>query len=122
MARGTGEDRFLALAAELTKSEGVEPPDFSGTRRRFGSNAIKVEGKIFALFARDRLVVKLPQERVDSLVASRQGTRFDPRGNGQVMKEWVVLDSDSPTGWRALATEALAFVRGSRSRARTKSR
>ncbi len=82
----------------------------SESKRAFGSNALKVNGKIFAMLdSRDRFVVKLPRERVDSLVASGQGERFDP-GRGRVMKEWAVIASDAEDEWLARAQEALRFV------------
>ncbi len=38
--------------------------------REFGSNGLKVDGKLFALFTQGTLVVKLPKDRVLALVAS----------------------------------------------------
>jgi hypothetical protein len=78
-------------------------------RRRFGSNGLKLDGKIFAMLVRGRLVVKLPKERVDLLVASRQGERFDP-GHGRLMKEWVTV-GPSRASWVELAMEAHRFVK-----------
>ena len=60
-----------------------------------------------------RLVLKLPRPRVDDLIASGAGHRFDP-GHGRVMKEWITLDDDSDQDWLPLAREALAFVRSKR--------
>jgi len=72
---------------------------------------LKVRGKIFAMVRNGRLVVKLPKPRVDALVDSGKGVRFEP-GPGRVMKEWVELES--PRAWTELATEAKAFVEGGR--------
>ena len=41
--------------------------------------------------SRGAFVLKLPRERVASLVAAGQGQAFDP-GHGRVMKEWVRVD------------------------------
>jgi hypothetical protein len=78
----------------------------------WGSNsvALKVRGKIFAMLVRGDLVFKLPVATVDRLVAGG-AKRFDPRGDGRVMKEWVVLAVTAP-GRVGLAREALAFVAG----------
>jgi hypothetical protein len=56
------------------------------------------------------LVVKLPKPRVDALVASGDGERFDPRHDGRVMKEWVTLQPTSKEEWLSLAREAMEFV------------
>jgi hypothetical protein len=37
------------------------------------------------------------------------GERFDP-GHGRIQKEWLSVFSDDPDEWRALASEAEAFV------------
>ena len=55
-----------------------------------------------------RLVLKLPAQRVNALIDSGDGTRFDP-GHGRLMKEWVTLSPDVDD-WLPLAREALAFV------------
>ena len=72
------------------------------------SNVLAVNGKIFAMLARGRLVVKLPRTRVDTLVADGAGERFDP-GHGRLMKEWLSLNPGHGD-WLALAREAHAFV------------
>lgn len=77
--------------------------------RKFGSNGLKVNGKLFAMVTKGRLVVKLPKERVDALVASRAGENFDP-GHGRKMKEWISITS-SRLSWVDLAREAHDFVK-----------
>lgn len=55
----------------------------------FGSNALKVKGKIFAMISsQGMLVVKLPKLRVNQMVKDGSGHYFDP-GHGRKMKEWV---------------------------------
>jgi len=49
------------------------------------------------------------RRRVDELLASGDGERFDP-GHGGIMKEWFSLNPDSRQGWLPLATEAMEFV------------
>ena len=80
-------------------------------RRGFGSDALQVDGRIFAMARRGGLVLKLPAARVAGLIASGSGTPFDA-GKGRPMKEWVVLRPASPHEWLSLAEEALAFVGG----------
>jgi hypothetical protein len=62
------EERFDALVQALLGYEGVTPPSASG--REFGSNALKVDNKIFAMLVRGTLVVKLPARRVAALIES----------------------------------------------------
>ncbi len=85
------------------------------TRRRMFSteNAFSVNGKIFAMLVRGSLVVKLPKERVDDLVETGKGQRFDP-GQGRLMKEWISVPAGG-VPWVALAKEAHRYVwRGKR--------
>jgi hypothetical protein len=99
------------VVGELLNHPGVTPPlDGASAKRWFGSSALKVHDKIFAMLVRGRLIVKLPKSRVDTLVASDDGERFDPRHDGHLMKEWIVLDPSSSADWLSLATEAMTFV------------
>ncbi|NUP09449.1 MAG: MmcQ/YjbR family DNA-binding protein [Polyangiaceae bacterium] len=98
---------FNKVVTVLARSEGVEPPNPEG--RGFGSCALKVRGKIFAMEVRGALVVKLPKARVESLVADGTGSYFDP-GHGRLMKQWVSVEPDAAP-WLSLAKEAYAFVR-----------
>jgi hypothetical protein len=98
------ESRLAAVAEEYAANQ------MAGGRRKFGSRALKVEGKIFAMLSHGQFVVKLPAARVDALVAAGRGVYFDP-GHGRKMKQWLAVTS--PTlSWTALAKEAFAFVGG----------
>ena len=102
----TPEQDFDTLAATFAGDLDVSlPADGQG----FGSGTFRHRGKIFAMLRRGHLVVKLPSTRVDSLVASGDGARFD-RNQGRPMREWLVLDPDSALDWAAIAREALTFV------------
>lgn len=101
------EDRFADLVDGLVGEPGVTPPRGGGG---FGRTALRFENKIFAMFVRGRLVVKLPKDRVDALVADGEGVRFDAN-KGTPMKEWFSLDPESVTAWLPLAREALDFAR-----------
>ena len=57
-----------------------------------------------------RLIVKLPRTRVEALVASGDGEKFDPRHDGRLMKEWLVLNPTSRKSWLELAKEAIEFA------------
>lgn len=75
----------------------------------FSSFGLKVNGKIFAMFGRGRLVVKLPKERVDGLVSAGKAERFSP-GHGRLMKEWASFRTGE-SDWVRLSQEAYDFVR-----------
>jgi TfoX/Sxy family transcriptional regulator of competence genes len=79
--------------------------------KMMASLGLRVGGKIFAMLVRGDLVVKLPRERVDALIAAGRGHAFDPRRDGRLMKEWLVFQGDDPP-WLDLAREAYAFVGG----------
>jgi hypothetical protein len=81
-----------------------------------GNLCLKAGEKIFAMLMEPGLVAKLPAARVDGLVAAGEGTRFDPRRNGRVMKEWLVSEDEG--AWVALAREAHAYVAEGAPRAR----
>ncbi|MGH9353380.1 MAG: hypothetical protein ACRD2G_14665 [Terriglobia bacterium] len=81
-----------------------------GGGKGFGSGALKVKGKIFAMMSsKGEFVVKLPKKHVDALVDKGNGERFDP-GRGRLMKEWVVVREKS-VNWVELAREACDFVK-----------
>ena len=105
------QSSFEVLAAELTRQPGVERA--TPGKKGFGAGTLKVGGKIFAMVSsRGAFVLKLPRERVASLVAAGQGQAFDP-GHGRVMKEWVEwAGAPDLAVWRVLAAEALAWVGG----------
>jgi hypothetical protein len=95
----------------LADKQGVTNSEPDDLKRGFGANALKVNKKIFAMLASDdRFVVKLPRARVDALVAGGFGERFDPRHNGRVMKEWLVVGAAREAQWLPLAKEAMEFV------------
>ena len=99
--------RFVEVVEGFRGQPNVTPP---GGRTTFGSSALKVNDKIFAMLsARGEFVVKLPRRRVDALVAGGVGNRFE-MGHGRVMKEWVAINPKAETDWLALAREAMEFV------------
>jgi len=97
---------FAQLRASLEEAPDVQP----GTG--FGAMpGLRVSNKIFAMLCRGELVVKLPRQRVDELVAAGTAERFDARRDGRRMKEWASVPVQYGEQWPALAAEALHFVR-----------
>jgi len=110
MATDTGErwerlvERMLAAGAATYGNAAGD-----GAKRGFGSTSLKTGGRMFAMLAHERLVVKLPAKRVEELEASGIGRRFDP-GHGRLQREWLDVSGDDFELWVELATEAEAFV------------
>ncbi len=69
-----------------------------------------------SLSKRGEFIVKLPRSRVDALVETGDGVRFDP-GHGRLMKEWLAVCPESPLAWESLANEALKFTSSRQARA-----
>jgi hypothetical protein len=101
------QERYEDLVDGLLGTDGVTPPRGGSG---FGRGAIRFQNKIFAMFVRGRLVLKLPADRVDALVSAGDGARFDAN-KGTPMKEWFSLDPQSGREWLPLAREALEFAK-----------
>ena len=54
------------------------------------------------------MVVKLPRDRVDELIASGVGQPFAPAK--KVFREWVSIPKRDRRRWRSLLRESVAFV------------
>ena len=102
----TPQERYEDLVDEFAGVDGVTPPTGGSG---FGRGALRYRRKIFAMFVRGQLVVKLPRPRVDELVAGGHGERFDAN-KGTPMREWFSLDPGSGLPWLPLAREALSFA------------
>ena len=100
------DPRYVPVVKALAQLQDVSQEN----RKGFGSGALKVNGKIFAMMSsRRQFVVKLPKDRVDELVNRGKGQRFDP-GHGRIMKEWFVVGRGK-ANWVELAEEAYNFVK-----------
>ena len=101
---------FARVVKAFAKDRHVTLP---GNGKGFGSSALKVNGRIFAMMSsRGKFVVKLPKERVTELVKTGKGSYFDP-GHGRLMKEWLEVKVVKAQ-WIALAKEAREFVNGTK--------
>lgn len=103
----TAETRYEELAERMKRNPGVTHVTEG---KGFGSSGqLKVQGRIFAMLVRGELVLKLPRDRVEELIASGHGKNFDA-GKGKPMREWFVLSPTSSKRWLPLAEEAMSFV------------
>lgn len=102
----TPQERFATIVEEFAGHPEVTPPSGKG----FGASGLRVRGRIFAMLSSGgEFVARLPRQRVDALIASGEGKRFDP-GHGRLMKEWVAVAPTSAEEWLPLAREAMAFA------------
>ena len=95
---------FDAVAAGFARDRRVSREKGWGA----GNAILKVDGRIFAMLNKGRLVAKLPKARVDELVTGGVGRHFDA-GRGRPMKEWVAVGET--IDWVVLAKEAYRFVK-----------
>jgi hypothetical protein len=112
-SRTATDPRFLPVVAAFLD----DPAVTSGSM--MSSSGLKVNGKIFAMYGREKFVAKLPKPRVDELVSRGIGECFNP-GHGRLMKEWIAIP-DYASHWVELAREAYVFVKQGGSTAQKKS-
>jgi TfoX N-terminal domain len=73
----------------------------------FGSPGLRTGTKFFAVWWHDQLVLKLPAEQREQLLAAGGARQFEPMA-GRPMIGWVVVDPSED--WPALVEHARAFV------------
>jgi hypothetical protein len=109
-AQPSPAERFEDLVGEFNDIDGVTLPRGGAG---FGRSALRYHGKIFAMFVRGDLVVKLPEDRVAELVGAGHGEHFTAN-KGTPMREWFAAPADCALAWSSLAADALDFARRSR--------
>jgi hypothetical protein len=80
-------------------------------KKMFGTTALCTHGKVFMFPWKESLVLKLPEERVNKLLASKSGELFDP-GHGRKSKTWVAVFPSAKRQWPQLIAAARQFVEG----------
>lgn len=90
----------LFLQGVFADDPRVTPPDSRSAR--FGSNGVKINGKVFAMEWQGVLAVKLSAQRVSELASNGEGAPLEM--GSRRMKEWLV--AEGPATWPALAMEA----------------
>jgi TfoX/Sxy family transcriptional regulator of competence genes len=95
-------EQFDAIAAEyLTRGDVDIGP-------MFGSEGLRIRGKVFAFLVKDGIIAKLPEDRVTHWVAGGRAERMIMRE--RAMREWVHVPDDGADLWPEIIAEALAFV------------
>jgi hypothetical protein len=81
----------------------------------FGSPGLRTGRKFFAIWWHEQLVVKLPADRLQELVAAGEGEVFEPMP-GRPMNGWVLLQGSAE--WDPVVAEARAHVEAQRHQVR----
>ena len=100
-------DAFWDAAAPLLAAGDVE----EGTI--MGGACLRTGGEFVGMphHKGDGIVVKLPRDRVDEMIAAGEGAPFAPAG--KVFREWVLVEAHDDDRWVELLRESVAFVRRS---------
>jgi TfoX/Sxy family transcriptional regulator of competence genes len=75
--------------------------------KMFGSEGLRTGKKFFAIWWHEQLVVKLPADRLQELVALGQAEMFEPM-EGRPMNGWALLRES--VEWDPVVAEAHAHV------------
>ena len=77
--------------------------------RMFGTDGVRVRGKVFAFVAHNgSLVLKLPEERIGEIIADGTGAPMIMRG--RPLREWAEITPETSGAWAGLVDEAHHFV------------
>jgi hypothetical protein len=82
-------------------------------KKAFGVPAFFVSGRMFAAVTRDGIILKLPAERMATLLETRSEEVGPFRGNGRTMGGWVQIaleDAEAFAAERELIDEAREYV------------
>ena len=108
-SEASGGDDARDLYDELTDDLLYDPA--IGRATMMGYPCMRLAGRFLASYD-DKfgaLVLKLPRERVRTLIASGDGEPFAPAG--KVFREWVAVSRADRALWEALLGEAVDFAR-----------
>lgn len=97
------DDPYLEVKAHFAKVDDVTVN--SGR----GSQGMKLGKKMFVMFYKGDILVKLPPERISELVASGDGQAFDP-GTGTPMPDRVLIPASRRDLWIPLCEESRQYV------------
>src|SRR3989304_4685251 len=97
------KDPFQTLHAALRRDTRVTEMEM------FGARGFKGSGKVFAIFWKGNLVLKMPELRARGLVAAKVAKSWDP-GHGRKMKEWIAFPPQTGGRWGELGGKARDFV------------
>ena len=79
-------------------------PDVEVLKGR-GAQGIKRRGKLFVMFMKGDIIVKLPENRVKEIIDLGDGAPFDP-GTGKPMKNRILIPASKKDLWIKYSEEA----------------
>ncbi|SHN47055.1 TfoX/Sxy family protein [Cryptosporangium aurantiacum] len=88
-------------------------PEGVHTAKLFGSRALKLDSKVFAVVHSDDMVFRLgagTRAHTDALGLAG-AELFDPSGKQRPLKDWVAVPADHSGQWSLFAEAALAHLR-----------
>ena len=96
---------FASIVQKILEERGVTQA------KMFGVSGLKIGRKMFVMWMKGELILKLPKKRVDTLVASKRGKRFyHIFDKSRLMKEWVSIGHKNKHNWVKLTQEAKDFA------------
>ena len=98
-----GEDSYAELRMHFSEDKDVV------VNSARGAQGIKYNGKMFIMFYKGDLVVKLAPDRITQLIKENIGEAFDP-GTGKPMKDRVLLRASKKDQWIKLSEESKEYV------------
>ena len=75
-----------------------------------GAQGIKYGKKLFVMFIKGEIALRLPPERVTELIETGEGKPFDP-GTGKPMKNWIIIPASKKDTWITLSEEAQQLMK-----------
>lgn len=75
-----------------------------------GAQGLKLNGKMFAMFYKGDLTVKLTPDTVASLIENGDGVPHDP-GTGKPMRDRVLIPSSNKASWTEICELSLRELR-----------
>jgi hypothetical protein len=97
------QDVYADVAAHFANIDGVSVN--SGR----GSQGIKFGKRMFVMFYKGQLLVKLPPDRVSDLIRTKVGLSFDP-GTGKPMKDRVIIPESKKELWIQFSEESRQYA------------
>ena len=75
-----------------------------------GSQGLKLGKKMFVMFYKGQIIVKLSPTRVTELIESSQGLPHDP-GTGKPMKDRVLISASRRETWIHFCEESMRYMK-----------
>jgi hypothetical protein len=74
-----------------------------------GAQGIKHNKKMFIMFHKGNLLIKMSPDRIQELIGSGNGQAFDP-GTGKVMKDRILIPRSQKDLWISFCEESKRYI------------